>query len=68
MNKTLSKGQEAVEFALLSAIILGIVIAVILLFGKNISSFFTNDSSIVKQSQKTSDTIKSTDKPRYNSI
>lgn len=68
MQKFSSKGQEAVEVALLSAIIFGIVIAVVLLFGKNISSFFTSESSVMKQGQNPPNAIKSTDKPRYNSI
>lgn len=57
-----NKGQQAIEFILISSLVLLGALATILLFGGKIASFFSNDSAVAIQSKKTSSSINSSSK------
>lgn len=51
MKNSFNKGQEAVEFVLITVLVFFAALITIVLFGNKIASFFTSDSSVIKNSK-----------------
>ncbi|MEW5821726.1 MAG: hypothetical protein AB1782_16145 [Cyanobacteriota bacterium] len=61
-----NKGQEAIEFILITTLVFFGSLMVVLVFGNKIANFFTNDSSAVKAANASPTVIGVSDNQKYN--
>ncbi|MEW5820878.1 MAG: hypothetical protein AB1782_11865 [Cyanobacteriota bacterium] len=57
MKYRINKGQEAVEFILITMLVFFGAFFVVLAFGNKMANFFTNDSSVAKSTSRTTNVI-----------
>ncbi|MEW5821728.1 MAG: hypothetical protein AB1782_16155, partial [Cyanobacteriota bacterium] len=61
-----NKGQEAIEFILITSLVFFGSLMVVLVFGNKIANFFTNDSSAIKAANASPTVIGVSDNQKYN--